>query len=258
MRLPLALLALVLAASTSRAGVITQSSDFDLSVPLIPGSVGTADAGFLFLERFDTSLGTLTQVDIDITARTVVVGSLPASQVPVPGGLLPQPYAFSLEIAHDFGLWPVPGGVGSPVIRYVGNASGNPTSFVSTIDFSHALSITELTDLIGFAPVSTSSTTSGSIEGATAVFIPPVTSSVERADFEAPIPGIPLTLIFPVLDYTWVGQGVGGPVSGSVGSTGTITVSYLYDGNQVPMPEPGAIALLVTGLALWGHSRRRA
>jgi hypothetical protein len=242
-----ALIALV-ASSTVEAGVITQIDSFQLSTSFLPGAGAAADAVFAF-DAFDPALGSLTQVDVAIQGTVSVVGELPFSQVCTIGGCIPQPFLFDLTIEHDYGLQFLSPG---PQIRYSGLAPGVPIPFGSVTTYSHSMSFNDITDLIGFAPVSSSATPGAPIGPAPAVVIPAIGSARDRNDFISPIPGtqFPLVFLFPILEFSAQGQGLGPPFQGQIVSTGSITLTYLFEAPAVPTPEPLGGLLIALGLVL--------
>jgi hypothetical protein len=247
-------------AATARGGVITQVTSFDLSTPFAVGTGASADPGFAFLERFDESLGALTRVDISISGTMHVQGELSQSLV-CTIGCVTSAYPFSLEIAHDFGLWPA--GLTGPRTIYTGTASGGHIpEFAAFVDFSHDVSFTDTTDLLGFALISSSSTPTGSLLGFPAIVIPPITSALQRGDFDAPVPGIPFASIFPVVSWLAIGTptgNVGGPpIQGELRSNGRIDLTYTYEDAAPPaVPEPATLMLMAWGWIGLRFVRRR-
>ena len=253
MRAALALFTLVIS-SPLQAGVITQIESFDLSTAFGSGSGAAVFPGILF-ESFPTNLGSLTRVDLSIQGVVQVSGTLPSSLLctPVCAG---QPYVFSLSVEHDYGL----GFLVNPEILYSGQHHGAaPQPFFSSTAYSHSMSFTEITDLIGIAAVSSSATPGAPIGTAFPSVIPPVGATARRDDFETPIPDTPLPLpfLFSRFEFSASGAGLQGPFQGSIQSGGAITLTYIFE-DAVTVPAPGS-GLLLTGALLWlGFARRRA
>jgi hypothetical protein len=212
-----------------------------------PGGGTVADPVFAF-DAFDPSLGTLTRVDVSIQGMVTVNAVLSGSQACTFAGCIPVPYEFGLTIGRDYGLEFLSPG---PEIRYLGISSGFDTTVQSTTTYSHSMSFTETTDLLGFAPVA-SSAVPGAPIGSLPLVTPAVGAARDRSDFVSPIPGaaFPLVFLFPVLEFSAHGQGLQGPFHGSILSGGTIMLTYIFEEPVVPAPEPVAGFLIALGLVL--------
>jgi hypothetical protein len=247
-----AALAALSLSSPLQAGVITQVESFDFSAAFASGSGAAAFPGFLF-DSFPSNLGSLTQVDVTIHGVVQVSGTLPSSLLCTPI-CVGQPYAFSLSIEHDYGL----GFLINPEILYSGQHHGAaPQPFFSGTAYSHSMSFTETTDLIGISAVSSTATPGAPIGTALPIVLPAVAATALRSDFDTPIPDtpLPLTFLFPRFEFAASGAGLQGPFQGSIQSAGAITLTYSFD-DPVSVPAPGC-GLLLTGALIWlGFARR--
>ncbi len=252
MRAAFALFTLVIS-SPAHAGVITQIESFDISTGFGPGSGTVAFPGILF-ESFPSNLGSLTRVDATLQGVVQVSGTLPSSLLCTPV-CVGQPYVFSLSIEHDFGL----GFLVNPEILYSGQHHGAASQpFFSSTAYTHSMSFTEITDLIGIAAVSSSATPGAPIGTAFPNVIPAVAATALRSDFSTAVPDTPLPLpfLFPRFEFTASGAGLQGIFHGSIQSAGAITLTYIFD-DPVSVPAPGC-GLLLTGALIWfGLARRR-
>jgi hypothetical protein len=249
-----ALLALFLS-SPLHAGVITQVGSFDFSSSFGPGAGSAAFPGFLF-ESFPGNLGSLTHVDVSIQGVVQVSGFLPSNLFCGVFGCIGQPYPISLSVEHDYGL----GFLLDPEIFYSGQHDGAATQpFGSVTSYSHAMSFTEITDLVGIAAVSSSAVPGAPIGTAVANVIPAFGATSRRSDFETPIPDTPLPLPFlsPRFEFLASGSAPQGPFQGIIRSAGAITLTYVFE-DAVAVPAPGC-GLILTGALVWlGFARRRA
>jgi hypothetical protein len=248
-----AVLFALIVSSPLHAGMITQMESFDFSTGFGPGSGAAAFPGILF-ESFPSNLGSLTRVDVSIQGVVHVSGTLPSSLLCTPV-CIGQPYPFSLSVEHDYGL----GFLVNPQILYSGQHHGaSPQPFFSSTVYSHSTSFTEVTDLTGFAAVSSSAVPGGPIGTASPNVIPAFTATSLREDFETPIPDTPLLLPFllPRFEFSASGTGLQGPFQGSIRSAGAITLTYIFD-DAIAVPAPGC-GLLLGGFLLWlGFAKRR-
>ncbi len=185
------------------------------------------------LQQFDSTLGTLQQVDLTLTGNlTSTLATNPGganpydvvwSKNPAPAGLYPPGdpnstwgFRFLIADGSSLGL-----DIGNQVVSsgFIANASGltGPRSFTFAIDDSRSYSLTS--NLGAFAG-----------------------------------PGL---FAFIANANTYDTVGVSGSTPYSLGSalTGNLTATYTYAPAQVPVPA--ALPLLVSGLGMFGLMKRR-
>ncbi|HLG53816.1 MAG TPA: PEP-CTERM sorting domain-containing protein [Vicinamibacterales bacterium] len=184
------------------------------------------------IQPFDPLLGTLDEVSIGITG--VLNVSAPTLVLPLPpppggpGGFLG--YSYRIDVTNEFvGLF---GNLFelSPEAQFAftGFASGAGEQAVFSQLFTYGFTLTNITDLIGFAPVDSSGVT-----------IPPF-AVAQRSDF------LPTLADQYVMETRFAGsftQGIPTPISLSGG--GTVQTTYRY--TPTPVPEPTTLFLFVTG-----------
>lgn len=233
MKAAVALFTLVIS-SPLHAGVITQIESFDMSTQF-PGSGTVGFPGVVF-DSFPSNLGSLTRVDVTIQGVVQVSGTLPSSLLCTPV-CVGQPFPFSLSIEHEYGL----GFLVNPEILYSGQHHGAAAQgFFSSTTYSHSMSFTEVTDLIGIASVSSSAVPGAPIGPAAPNIVPAVGATALRSDFVTAIPDVPLPLMFllPRFEFSANGAGLQGPFQGFITSGGAITLTYIFD-DAVSVPAPG-------------------
>jgi hypothetical protein len=239
--------------SPLHAGVILQIEAFEISTAFTPGSGTAVFPGGVVFDSFPSNLGSLTRVDLTIQGVVAASGILPESQLCAPA-CVPQSYPYSLSIEHDYEL----GFLSNPQILYSGVRGGPQEGFASTTQYSHSMSFTETTDLIGFANVTSSAIPGAPIGTAFPVVTPAVAATALRSDFITAIPDTPLPVVFlfPRFEFSATGVGLQGAVQGFISSTGVVTLTYHFD-EAVSVPAPGS-GLLLAGALLWlGFARRR-
>ncbi len=232
-------LVFLLMGNLAHAGVITQSQSFDILAPLMPGDLGIINP--MLLDPFDPALGSLTQVDVSIDGLVNVSAVLPDTLRCANNGCFHQPYFFDLNVVQDYGL----GFLLNPEIRYTGVIGGLPGVLSSITPYSYSMSFTEMTDSIGIASVASSATPTPPIQNVGVAVVPATGASRQREDFSNAF-GIPLVFLRPMLSYTLAGGvSIGGPVTGSIRSRGTISTTYFFDDASIPLPlpEPGTLPL---------------
>jgi hypothetical protein len=196
---------------------------------------GSVLASFGFRE-FDPSLGTLDRVDISITGMFASTVFVP------PGTLLPivtltlsngGPRGFSFNGDALLTL--------DPLVDPGPPSSQGHLGLVSTF-FTIGLAFTSQSDLVGFSPVTVTSTNGG--------VVPPSGTSDKRSDFEALQP-IGFIGIFENMQLS--------PLTFPTGSflgNGSVLVTYIYTPAATSIPAPPAGVLFALGLIL--AVRRRA
>ena len=221
-------------AGTSQAGVITQSQNFNISSEV---SNGVANAvGVNVFNTFDTSLGQLDSVDLQITGT--ILGRIRFPGLVVPGP--PVPVLYDIELQQSFG------GIQfalTPTRFYSGQGLAG-TELDILILYRHTMTFNRTLD--GFTPI----TTTGGFD------VPPAFATNLMADFESNI-GFPL-FILPTLSIT---PNFIVPIMttiGDVNSVGVIEIEYNFTESPIPVPEPGTLGLLGAGLLGLAFRRKKA
>lgn len=222
------------------------SADASL-IAITSGSIGATPTSLAHYDEFDTTLGTLDQVDV------MIAGSLTVTVVtaPCPCGAFGTalPYTYSIQVNQDF----FPGATGRgfdfatpAVFQFFGTATGAGETVMFVAPMVYSFSFTETSDLIGF--------TTGSFSGPV---VPPAFVSGTRADF---LPSSPLTAglfsIETIISHTTI-QTSGLPFPSIIPiASGSILVTYHYT-PFAEIPEPGGLALLASGFILLAGAMRR-
>ena len=201
--------------------------EYDTTGPAVIASVSQRNAfsgdvlGTVDVSPFDPALGTLESVDVAITGTLTIEGT--AFPNPIGPFGAPTPYTYRIIVTQDFS----PGFAGkyfdfsAPAeFRFEGlPTTGVGDAIQIAAGFAYDFSFTEITDRVGFASLTTTST-AGSL-------IPPAMGALgTRADFLLEPP--PLDLI--LLAQTWQAISFGGPnpVIVSVTAAGTLAITYHY------------------------------
>ncbi len=216
-------------------------------------TLNAAPFGATSATPFDPTLGTLDRVDVQILGTLLVQGTALPNLLPIGpfGTPEPVPYSFEVQAFQDvFGL----GGkyfdfTGNAEFRLSGFSTGGGEAFSLSTPFIYSFSFTATTDLIGFTLPSL--TASGAVAA-----IPPLGGITgQRSDF--------LESVFPIDEIDMVQSAFGlpgagpGPLVSSISTTSALLVTYTYTPAPIDTPEPGTLALLVTGVAAVIGRRRR-
>lgn len=214
---------------------LTRPASADLIVVSSAFSGGTFDA--IGMTPFDSSLGTLDKVSVNITGTLSVSGSTLPNLVPAGPTLIPTPYSYCIDVSQDFeGLLDGYFDLNDhSAFSMFGLATGVGEPFTLATTFSYSFNFDDISDLIGFAIPSVSSSF-GTV-------VPPFSVSAARADFTG-------TGVLEEVDLlqsaaaTTLGAAVPPPLIGAFGAEGAIVVTYEYTPTPAPVPEPTMLSLL--------------
>jgi len=214
----LVLAALSTAPTPVSAGVILQAPSFDVGV----------GADIIGVQPFDSALGTLDRVVVDIKG-VLEVGGIPLTPT------------FSVGVSQNFM------GLAGKYFKFSDDAQllvtgtglpGEPVALVTS--FRYTFQFNEVTDLVGFTVLA--------VEGP--FLVVPASIDGTRADF--------LKTSFPLdeIDVVQAPTLIAGIQLTTLESHGSLEITYLY--TPIAVPEPGSLALLVSGsLAALTYGWRR-
>lgn len=210
-------------------------------------SGGTFDA--IGMTPFDTSLGTLDKVIVSIVGTLSVSGSTLPNLVPAGVALVPQPYDYRVDVTQDFeGLAGRYFDVNDhTTFSMFGHATGAGEPFTLATTFTYSFDFDDISDLIGFAIPSVTSSFGA--------FIPPFSVSAARADFTG-TGAIEEVDLIQFATSTTLGAAVPPPSIATLLASGLISVTYEYTPEPESVPEPATLALL--GVAAVGVGTRAA
>jgi len=218
-RIILGAVALLFGSASARADLIVQSESFALS-----GVIGMDVLGF---EAFHPALGTLDRVSVSVVGTF----TFPIVLLPGQGGLATVDWRAAGRGRLGFAFSPLDASFRFAVV----NPSLEPLPAVLVSAFDLSFSLTEVTDLTGFVPLSF---------GATGAIMTPPIVEAQRDDFALRFPGDSVMeqfLFFPP-------PGVQ-PAAGFSGG-GNVLLQYEYT-PAVAVPEPSTMLLLTAfGIAL--------
>lgn len=183
----------------------------------------------VIIDSFDPRLGTLNSVEIVMSGRTTTEVLLPPSFIVIPPvGVIPHPYTFDIQLSHDIGATSFPMSfLNTSLDVWTGVAPGGESFFPFAIqyDFSHEATLTDLTDLTGFAPVTDTYIPLGIPRSSN---IPTVALvNADRDDFASIVPVLVLTPSHGA-SASAIGNQGGIPIIGVVSTNGTLDITYDY------------------------------
>ncbi|MDJ0739210.1 MAG: hypothetical protein QNJ91_05810 [Gammaproteobacteria bacterium] len=224
-----------------------QSRPFDLNHAFVQ----PAGLGFL---PFDTALGTLESVTVDVSGVVSLISPTTPNLIPTPplGQLLPTPYFY--QITHRFDLAALAGFTfafpNEAQFIFAGAANGDEVLLTAAPrPYSLSVAFDNVSDLTGFGIPSTSN-----------IDIPPGPIAGTRAGFEENLITGALGLQFQLLS-TWqivASTGAAAVITPAGRNQGVMTLTYQFSPfvQQIPVP-PALPLILAASLAMLGARRMR-
>ena len=244
---------------TSVAHAIPIVQTLRYSLPSVPSGAGSISAPLL-VNSFDASVGTLDSVNLLWSGTITSSFLLPSNFTVADGGApIPVPYTYNLSIRNSIG------GTGdlssmsflndSTQIFSGTSPGGNfSTPLVFQYAFSHNVTLTEFTDLSGFAPVTDLFTLRAGDPGARSSVPSAFLTGVERSDFAS---SLPIQLLLPSHSVSSLLIGNGGLLGGSLQVNSAVSITYNYTSSDFIVSEPGVVGLLAIGFVGLFFAKRR-